>query len=224
MILKIFSAYKVRSYRLKGFTLVELLVASSIFVSVLTIAIGALFSAQGINTRLQETQTILDGVNLATEVMTRDIRYGASFSCVNATPTPITNAIEQSCDHQSGSGGTMLIYKPTAKLTGSTDASKDRIVYYAASTTISGRVVGVIYREEHPFGVPTYKTYQITPTDVNIRNLKFFVHGAESSLTGDFDQPIITTVISGVTIPSKKSIDPVTFNIQTSNTARGLDN
>lgn len=212
----------------RGFTLVELLVASSIFTSVLIIAIGALFSAQAINTRLQETQIILDGVNLAMEVVSRDIRYGSEFHCENATPTPITVG-RLGCVYPDG--GTVLVFKPTTRLAGSLDPTLDRISYSLGEVDFNNTQSGVVFREEYPGGTSIVRTYQVTPTDVNIGVLIFYVKGANSSSgiidvggLSDNDQPLITMSISGVTVPSKQNVDPVRFNLQTSISSRGLDN
>lgn len=210
----------------RGFTLVELLVASSIFSSVLIIAVGALFSAQAINTKIQETQIILDGVNLATEVMGRDMRYGTDFHC-ESQPILATSS-RRSCAFPDGA--TALVFRPGSPLVGSTDATQDRVMYHIDEATINGQTIGVIYKEEFPFGAPS-RRYQITPTDVNIQTLVFYVSGANSTTgaidvlsVSDLDQPIITFTIAGITIPTKPTRDPVKFNLQASAVPRGIDN
>ncbi len=212
---------------IRGFTLVELLVSMAIFTSVITIATGALFSAQSVNVKLEQTQNILDGVNLATEVIVRDIRYGEKFHCDTAVPAslPVTpNRL--SCSYELTSGGSVLIFKPSVPLTGSTVAltSLDRVVYYLSSA-------GVLYKDEYADGVIANKvTYQITSPDVKVARLLFYVSGADCSIAGcysgpqpDLDQPLITLVMWGVTVPSKGSTPPVSFSIQTSISPRGLD-
>jgi prepilin-type N-terminal cleavage/methylation domain-containing protein len=213
----------------KGFTLVELLVSSAIFSTVLIISIGALFSAQAINTRLQETQIILDGVNLATEVMARDIRYGSDFHCEAAFPLVHATSSRIGCDYP-GSPGTVLVFKPAVRLSGTTDYTQDRVAYSVQDVTYSGVTRGVIIKVEYPFGAQA-RTYQVTPSDVNIRSLIFFVKGANSSNGAidvasafDYDQPTVTLSISGITVPSKTTVPAVEFSLQTSVTSRGLDN
>ncbi len=204
---------------LRGFTLIELLVTMAIFISVMTIATGALFSAQVVNTRLEQTQSILDGVNLATEVIIRDIRYGSRFYCDTAIPTPMTT-LRKGCDYPSG--GTVLIFRPTVALNGTTNLNLDRVAYYLSN--------GILYKDEYPYG-GTVKTFQITSSDVNITTLSFYGDGLHSTTgTADYagasdnNQPLITMVISGVTIPRKKTIPAVTFSVQTSGSSRALDN
>ena len=204
-----------RTKNMRGFTLIELLVSLAIFTSVITIAVGALFSAQAVNARLEQTQLILDGVNLAVEVMSRDIRYGAAYRCDTALLTPLqTNRL--SCPYTSGIGGTALIFKPSVRLPQSIDSLTDRVAYYLSN--------GAIYKDEYWQAVPgtyTKQTYQITPSDVQINTLTFFVNGAEQ---GDSNQPLITMIVSGTTIPRKSNVKPVTFTVQTSASSRALDN
>lgn len=207
----------------QGFTLIELLVTMAIFINVITIATGALYSAQAVNSRLEQTQTVLDGVNLATEVIVRDIRYGANFYCDNvlSVPTPIP-LLRKSCPYSSG-GGNIIVFQPTTPLAGTTDPTSDRVAYYLSN--------GILYKNEYPSG-GTVKTYQITASNVSIGTLAFYATGLNSSLgsptvdyasVSDDNQPLITLIISGVTIPQKKSVQPVTFSLETSASSRILD-
>lgn len=207
----------------RGFTLIELMVTMAIFLNVITIATGALYSAQAVNSRLEQTQTVLDGVNLATEVIVRDIRYGSNFYCDSSPsiPTPIPT-LRKSCPYNTG-GGNILVFKPTVALAGTTDSNLDRVAYYLSN--------GVLYKDEYPSG-GTMKTYQITASNVSIGTLAFYATGLNSSIgapsvdyasVSDLNQPLITLVISGVTIPQKKSVQPVTFSLQTSASSRTLD-
>lgn len=192
----------------------------AIFIFVITIAVGALYSAQAVNTRLEQNQVILDGVNLAVEVMSRDVRYGSLFHCETAIPNPVP-ATRRDCKYNDSDGGTVLILKPTGKLTGSTNQANDRIIYYVSN--------GAIIKNEYPYQATPRTGIQITSSDVNIDTLKFYVSGAKSSQVilpdiPDYDQPLITIIVSGTTIPIKKNVVPVSFSVQTSISSRGLDN
>lgn len=206
-----------------GFTLVELLVASSIFSSVVVIATGALFSAQNVNTRLQQTHIILDGINLSLESMVRDIRYGAVFHC-----GMIYNEVEynkrKSCPLSVSPlsvPGRALIFRSAR----GTDIYS-REAYYLLD--------GAIYRNTCTsngsacvWGSPL----QITGSDVVIDNLSFFVKGANTSVgtsndvdgVADAEQPTITIVIGGTTVATGKT-EQVKFRVQSTATSRALDN
>ena len=205
---------------LKGFTLIELLVTAALFSIILSIAVGALFSAQMVNTKLEQTQTVLDGVNLVTEVIVRDIRYGSYYYC--DTSTPSGSLIRKNCPYVAGTAGaTVITFKPTMALVGTTDQTKDRVSYYLQNNAI--------YKNEYPYG-STMRTYQITSSDVKINTLGFYSVGVNSVLgnndegnVSDLDQPLMMIVISGATIPTRKRA-PVTFSVQTSTVSRMLDN
>jgi prepilin-type N-terminal cleavage/methylation domain-containing protein len=203
---------------LRGFTLIELLVVLGLFSSIMTIATGALYTTQAVNTKLQETQSILDNVNLSMEIMSRDIRYGSEFHCNSVMPPTTPPPLRHSCEYSSVASGTVLFFKSANAL-----SSDDRVVYYLEN--------GVIFKKEIPtVGSPV--TYQITSNDVTIKSLSFYVTGAYSSIGDplldagghrDYDQPLITMTILGVTKPVKSSLVPVSFTVETSISSRGQD-
>jgi prepilin-type N-terminal cleavage/methylation domain-containing protein len=205
---------------MRGFTLVELLVAMAIFITVITIATGALFSAQAINVRLEQTQVILDEVNLATEMMVRDIRYGTTFYCDTTSPGASVPTSRKSCAHPAG--GTVLIFRPAVALSGSTNQLNDRIAYYISN--------GILYKKEYSSGGEV-RTFQMTSSSINVSNLTFFVTGAQSttgtndfSSLSDINQPLVTILISGMTVPRRSNIPPVPFSVETSASSREIDN
>lgn len=207
-----------RKKSVQGFTLVELLVSMAIFVTVITIAVGALFSAQVVNTKLEQTQAVLDGMHLATEVIVREMRYGAWFYCDTSIPSPLPST-RKSCDYPNG--GTVLIFKPTAALLGTTDETRDRVAYYLSS--------GVLYKNEYPYG-GTMRVNQITSSDVRVDTLSFYATGLNTTAgtsdylnVADYNQPLITMIISGETVPRKITSQPVSFSVQTSAASRTLD-
>jgi prepilin-type N-terminal cleavage/methylation domain-containing protein len=211
----------------QGFTLVEILVVLGLFSSVMTIAAGALFTTQSVNTRLQESQAILDNVNLSVETITRDIRYGSNFHCDTGTTTAVSINLRQNCLFSSG-GNTAIYFKPTTALSDS-----DRVAYYVAG--------GILYKDEYISGATT--TYQITANDITVQSLIFYVVGANTA-TGvgedvavlgveqhDYLQPLVTLVIAGETKPAEKFFNAdgtlknsTKFTIETSVSSRKLDN
>lgn len=206
----------------QGYLLVEILVVLGLFSSISTLSLGALFNAQSVNARLQETQAILDNMNLSTQTITREIRFGSDFHCEETTPTGPVSSIptiptnRKNCPAGSPVG-TVLIFKPS-------DATNDldRIAYYVRN--------GLLYKDIYPYSGTT-TVLQMTSDDVYITSLKFHVDGANTS-TGindylgaiDYKQPLVTLFLSGVTRPAKASTPAATFDIQTVVSARELDN
>ncbi len=65
----------------KAFTLVEMLVATAIFTTVMVVAIGALVSIVNADDRAQSIKTTIDNVNFAIDTMTRNLRSGTNYQC-----------------------------------------------------------------------------------------------------------------------------------------------
>jgi len=68
--------YSVRS----GFTLIEMIVAVSLFTMVSFVAIGSLITIADANRKVNSLRTTMDNVNFAIESMSRDIRTGTGYS------------------------------------------------------------------------------------------------------------------------------------------------
>ncbi|MES2409306.1 MAG: type II secretion system protein [Patescibacteria group bacterium] len=65
----------------KGFTLIEIMVAVSIFALVMVVAIGAVLSIVSANKKSQAVSSVLTNLNFALEAMVRDLRTGYNYSC-----------------------------------------------------------------------------------------------------------------------------------------------
>ena len=218
----LFSQIKLR--KTKGFTLVEMLIVLGLFSFIMTLATGVLYTTQAINTKLQETQAVLDNVNISMDIMTRDIRYGYDFHC-GETPTSdeASMSLRKSCSYSNigaSHGGRILYFKPT-----DAESDSDRVSYYASSTSLGD----VILKSEYRNGVTN--TYRITANDVRIKSLLFYVDGANSA-TGsgvdvgdvhDFIQPVISVLVSGETIPIKEGASSTPFMIETTISSRPID-
>lgn len=74
----------------KGFTLIEIMVASSIFIIVMVIAVGAIFSLVNANRKSQALASVVSNLNISLESMVRDIRTGSNY-VVNPTSISFTN-------------------------------------------------------------------------------------------------------------------------------------
>ena len=65
----------------KGFTLVEMITAVAIFSLVMVIGMGALLNVLHANKQTQAIQTAVNNLNLAMEMMSREIRTGYYYHC-----------------------------------------------------------------------------------------------------------------------------------------------
>ncbi len=220
----------------KGFTLVEMLVVLGLFSFIMTLSTGVLYSTQAINVKMQESQSVLNNVSVSLETITRDIRYGSKFYCLDTLP--LNRSIwadyvlyvqnRRNCSYGTegmNHGGKVLIFKAVDAVN-----VNDRVAYYA-STTSTGNV---ILKEEYTNGVRSI--YQVTANDVKISSLVFYVSGASSTVltkdtlnidipgSNDYIQPLISLIISGETIPLSDGSTTTPFIVQTSISSRFLDN
>ena len=69
----------------KGFTLVEMLVAISIFMLVMVSTLGAFLSMVDLNKKVQNVRVAMDNANLAMESMMRTIRLGYDYEQVGTS-------------------------------------------------------------------------------------------------------------------------------------------
>lgn len=205
-------------YNQKGFTLVEILVVLGLFSTMSVFALGALFNAQAINGHLQETEAVLDNLNLSAQTIMRDIRFGSNFHCDTVVPSTGTTT-RRNC--VSGSQpGVALLFRPSDAVN-----VKDRSMYYVDK--------GVIYRDDWD-GVSGARVahLQMTSGEVSVKTISFYVDGAFTGSTTDalnggfgfdYKQPLITLLISGVTKPKTLSSTSSLFNIETHISPREID-
>ncbi|MDP2641715.1 MAG: type II secretion system protein [bacterium] len=64
-----------------GFTLIELMVAMSIFIIVMTISMGSILGVFDANRKSRSLKTVLNNLNLAVESMSREMRFGKNYHC-----------------------------------------------------------------------------------------------------------------------------------------------
>jgi type II secretory pathway pseudopilin PulG len=82
------------NYKQKGFTLIELIVSTALFIVVMIVAIGAVLSAVEADRKAQALNAVINNVTLTFESMIRDLRTGYNYSndycsdptsCINFT-------------------------------------------------------------------------------------------------------------------------------------------
>lgn len=196
--MKLILSKKEKSNLVSGFTLVELMVASSLFLVVMLIVSGSVLSVFNANQKSKNLRSVMDNLNLTLETMTRTIRFGTNYHCgssgVLTNPSDCTANPSSSLSIRSETG-TTITYSTTTTST-------------SISRTISG------------------STYNITSPDVTITNLKFWVIGSDpycvsSCGTQNAVQPRVIVVISGYV--GAKPTTRSTFILQTTVSQRVFD-
>ncbi len=75
-----------------GFTLVELIISVGLFVTVITIGLGAVLSIFDANSKSQSVSSVMNNLNYSLDSMTRDIRFSSKYHCGSATPLDSPNS------------------------------------------------------------------------------------------------------------------------------------
>ena len=78
----------------KGFTLVEVMVAISIFAIIVSVGIGALFNMSQAYAYSKAQQRITDQLNFVLENMMRELRTGSNYTCANANMPSIPDGLD----------------------------------------------------------------------------------------------------------------------------------
>lgn len=64
----------------KGFTLIEIMTAVSIFAVVMTISMGSIIGVFETNRKSEALKAVMDNLNLAVESMSREMRFGHTYN------------------------------------------------------------------------------------------------------------------------------------------------
>ncbi len=151
-----------------GFTLIEIMVALTIFSVVMVISMGSILAVFDANKKSQSLRAVMDNLNFTMEGMTRTIRFGTNYHCGSAgdTSSPVD------CP----SGDTYLTVKA---------ADTSKVTY----KLVNGRIIRSINGGSD---------YFLTSPDVTIQNLSFRVFGSQPYSSGtDLFQPQVIIVLSG---------------------------
>lgn len=187
-----------------GFSLIELLVSMSLFIVVLTIAIGALLSLISANAKAQNIHGAVSNVQFALDGMSREIRTGSSYYCTSGTETSGGTDVVLDCNK----GTYLSIIEGGSSLT--SGANNKRLAYRYNSGA------GSIERK-----IGTGSWVRLTDPNVTINAMHFNVMNSVSKINGNSLQPNVTIYISGQV--SGVSETATEFNIQTTVVDRTLD-
>lgn len=177
----------------RGFTLVEIIVATGIFTIVVTIAVGALTSLNNTSREARAMRVVMDNANSAMDSMARTMRMGIRFDCGALHPGDASDTAQTEC--LLPTGNTLVrFYGP-----GGLDSTMKEIQYRYNSTEKSVERM-----------LSNSNTWErITAPEVEVTDMRFYVRGA----IVDNDQPIVTMLMNGVAHVSNIARK---FSVQTS--------
>lgn len=150
-----------------GFTLIEIMVAVSIFALVMVVAIGAVLSIISANKKAQALNSVITNLNFALEGMMRDLRTGYDFDC------DLTTEGLEDCAANPGQSVRFV----------SSQSDGQKVVYGLDGVEIYKQVEG----EE---------AYSLTAPDVTVEVLNFYVSGTAPA-SSDYRQPKMLVVVRG---------------------------
>lgn len=193
-----------------GFTLIEMMVALALFTIVITIAVGAFLSLIGQSSQLQGEQKVMTSLNFAMDNMTREIRTGIHYYCIDdvaevGSPDEDDLLLTLDCTRNGGVNGVSFVEAGSSLSAGSAGG---RIAYGFDSASSS------IVRQ-----IAKNAPQSLTSSDVKITGVSFYVSGADPLSDSNLKQATVTIII--------KAQDPDdtsrTYTMETTVTQRQLD-
>lgn len=151
----------------RGFTLIEIMVALTIFTLIMTMSLGSILSVFDANQKSKSLRSVMDNLNFSLESMTRTIRFGNSYHC-DSSIAPISSPR----DCAGGSSAMTLM-----------SAEGIETTYLLSNNKIYRSFDGGATREA------------ITSNDIVITKLDFRVFG--STIYPNTNQPQVIIVVEG---------------------------
>lgn len=187
-----------------GYTIIETMIAVSVFLIVVVMGIGALLNVHLINKKSQSMRSIMDSLSFAMEDMSRNIRTGYNYHCIGSASN-----LDQPEDCINGQGQG-IAFECGDNIACDTNEPNDQWVYL-----ISG---GKLFRSTSGDIVNDIKT-QMTPDEIVLDEgtHNFSVIG---SAVGDGQQPLVIIRLVGE-ITNKGVNTP--FSLQTAVSQRLID-
>ncbi len=189
-----------------AFTLIELMVAVSIFAIVMLVGVGALLTMVEVNKRAQGVNAVINNLNAAVEQMSRSIRVGSTYYCGESAVPPASLILSQPEDCPVD-GGLLLAFEATD---GDPTDTDDQVVYRLNGTQL-----------ERSLEAGDSGTWvSLTAPEVIITDFRFFVTGSTPLSGGDTTQPRVMMTIKGT---AEVQGGPTQFTVQSSVTQRLID-
>lgn len=192
-----------------GFTLIEIMVATSIFMIIMLISLGSLITSSDTAKKSQALRSAMDNVNFAMESMTRSLRMGSDYSCIESNTFVLPGEPTRDCPLGSSRGGLAIVFTPAL------DTRPRQAAYVVNQRSDGTNVLQSCYLSD--------PCVDLVSPDVDINQLNFFVSGSQNSTTNTPDdriQPSIYILMKGTVIFKG---EPITFAIQTNVSQRSAE-
>lgn len=171
-----------------GFTLLELMLAITLFSVATIIAVSALFGVLAFQRKASALQRVQNNINFAVRSMMADISVGELYYCGVSVPLGTIEDINpQSC--WSG-GGPLIVFKNV----------RDEKTVYRLDGGVIKRCVDVSASGACDSGSgPNYLRLTMASINIDSAISSFYVDGAEGTASGDTKQPRAQVVIRATT-------------------------
>lgn len=186
-----------------GFTIIETMIAVSLFIVIIMIGMGALLNANLLHNKAQKMRSIMDSMSFVVEDISRSLRTGYHYQCFEKGQSLSPGSLG---DPHSCAYGWALAFEAD---TGNSAINTDQWAYYINDGKVFKSTDGMA------------NSIQLTPDEVVINDISgFSVLGAPSPAADDKQQPFVTIRLVG-TITYKDTVTP--FSLQTSVSHRLID-
>lgn len=182
-----------------GFTLIELMVALTLFTIVVMAAISSLYTVNNASKKVQAMRIVLDNLNFGMESMSRTIRTGSRFVCGGT---------------QNQSGSNNCAYADTGTEGGQclslySTLGRDAQIQYCLRFGADGRTGEIQKQTKDENGIWS-NWVSMTAPEIDVQKLVFYVDGANET---DDRQPSVMIFVEGVAGVGTENTAP--FSIQT---------
>ncbi len=185
-----------------GYTIIETMIATSVFLVVVIYGMGSLLNANAIHKKSENSRSIMDNLSFVMEDISRNLRIGSTYHCLTGNDNLSSSHVATSC-----ANGWGVAFEASG---GSASTNNDQWVYYISN--------GKIFKSTDN-GASSY--VQLTPDEVVIDSLSYFsVLGAEGVDANNQQQPFVSIHLKG-TITYNGGVIP--FSLQTSMSQRLVD-
>lgn len=187
----------------RGFTLIEMIVAMSIFTIVMLVIVGALISLDNAARKARAVRVVTDNLSAAIDSMSRNIRTGSTFHCgCEATPAAYATPKDCSASPMTNTGGGGEACFAIEGPNGNSSTPLDQIVYRLYGNRIQRSIDG------------GSNYLYLTAPELTVNDLRFFVYGS----TYNQDQPMVTMILRAVYGINNKTL--TNFDLQTTISSR----
>jgi len=188
----------------KAFTLIEIMVATSIFIIVMLAVMSGLITSADSAKRSTGLQEAMDNVNFAMDTMSRTLRISTNYTCLTSGQSSTSPQAPQDCPFGGASYGKIIEFVPPANLSQAFGlTAQDPTMAYSLYQRTDGSGTYSLER------CSVNGCVDIVSSDVNVEMLHFYVNG---SSTTDTTQPSIYIVMKGTVMIKGQ---PTSFAIQT---------